>query len=518
MILEHLAKQLQYSLPGAELVCEYEAAVPMYRVRVKVSLLQNLYIPTIPQFTLKLISLGLNSDLDIAQALGLNKKFVHSALSMLDQLQLVKRQYDTASDGSLRFIVTERGNQALQLMLTALETTRLDLLIDGFTGQFSSMEVAQLQRGADLKKHMVLCLSPVPGTRPLLDQLNSRIKELNSFLQPEISRRTENYDLIEVHEIERIYLEYRAVNILAFREQTTEKLEFRVFAGYEPITKYDRILADQERDGALVIPRDLLIPISEAPVPSELMLSLQPELERLKIILEDIRRAEVSVDHLKSEIEVLSSEQDDELSGPVTPTHPVTEKTNKIRSLEEELKQRDIELEELRKKQETDSRLLNTSEHRPLLLEAIKSAKHRVLIVSPWIKQDATDTELIKAMESAINRGVWIAIAFGMPPRRDESREDAIDPQVEAEFNKITQRSNGDHFHFEWVRNTHQKILVCDSKFCVVTSFNWLSYRGDRGFRQETGSLHKGAAQITSLTQTVLKGFKALPNNFPSDT
>jgi phosphatidylserine/phosphatidylglycerophosphate/cardiolipin synthase-like enzyme len=35
------------------------------------------------------------------------------------------------------------------------------------------------------------------------------------------------------------------------------------------------------------------------------------------------------------------------------------------------------------------------------------------------------------------------------------------------------------HFHFVHVGNTHRKSLVCDDQFAVVTSFNWLSYKGD---------------------------------------
>ncbi len=37
--------------------------------------------------------------------------------------------------------------------------------------------------------------------------------------------------------------------------------------------------------------------------------------------------------------------------------------------------------------------------------------------------------------------------------------------------------------------NTHEKVLLVDTKYVVITSFNWLSFKGDPklGFRQETG-------------------------------
>jgi len=31
---------------------------------------------------------------------------------------------------------------------------------------------------------------------------------------------------------------------------------------------------------------------------------------------------------------------------------------------------------------------------------------------------------------------------------------------------------------FVYIGNTHRKMLVCDTDFSVITSFNWLSYRG----------------------------------------
>ncbi len=50
-----------------------------------------------------------------------------------------------------------------------------------------------------------------------------------------------------------------------------------------------------------------------------------------------------------------------------------------------------------------------------------------------------------------------------------------------AEYKKLTLTELGD---------THAKILIWDSEM-VVTSFNWLSFRGDTGrkYRQEEGTL-----------------------------
>lgn len=45
------------------------------------------------------------------------------------------------------------------------------------------------------------------------------------------------------------------------------------------------------------------------------------------------------------------------------------------------------------------------------------------------------------------------------------------------------------NFELRRFGNTHEKVLVKDSEFIVLTSFNWLSFRGDpsRELRYERG-------------------------------
>ena len=51
------------------------------------------------------------------------------------------------------------------------------------------------------------------------------------------------------------------------------------------------------------------------------------------------------------------------------------------------------------------------------------------------------------------------------------------------------------------LESIHHKVLVCDRRFCVISSFNWLSYRGDLddGFRQEVGCVVEGEEKVEEL-------------------
>jgi hypothetical protein len=81
---------------------------------------------------------------------------------------------------------------------------------------------------------------------------------------------------------------------------------------------------------------------------------------------------------------------------------------------------------------------------------------------------------------------VRIHIGYGIDSYADGSHADAINRLhlVANEFQNVTVACLG---------NTHAKTLIWDDNF-VSTSFNWLSFRGDkdRTYRQETGLLIRG--------------------------
>ena len=43
---------------------------------------------------------------------------------------------------------------------------------------------------------------------------------------------------------------------------------------------------------------------------------------------------------------------------------------------------------------------------------------------------------------------------------------------------------------------THEKFIICDDQFCSWGSFNWLSYRGDYGYRRETSDYSERPTDI----------------------
>jgi phosphatidylserine/phosphatidylglycerophosphate/cardiolipin synthase-like enzyme len=57
--------------------------------------------------------------------------------------------------------------------------------------------------------------------------------------------------------------------------------------------------------------------------------------------------------------------------------------------------------------------------------------------------------------------------------------------------------------------NTHAKVLISDDRYIIVTSFNWLSFRGDpkRTFRDERGTLVSRAEYVEQQSKSWLARF-----------
>lgn len=58
-----------------------------------------------------------------------------------------------------------------------------------------------------------------------------------------------------------------------------------------------------------------------------------------------------------------------------------------------------------------------------------------------------------------------------------------------------------ENFNFRRFGDTHAKILLKDSDFYVVSSFNWLSFRGDpaKPFREEWGNVISIPSEVDSF-------------------
>ena len=121
--------------------------------------------------------------------------------------------------------------------------------------------------------------------------------------------------------------------------------------------------------------------------------------------------------------------------------------------------------------------------HEELLEQAMNEARTRVLIVTPFIRRRLTDARFRNSLSDALRRGVDVSIIHGMPTHADQFDDTAHENQrienlvreigrhaVRLKFIRVTQNGSS-------TAGEHSKILVCDDRWAVVTSFNWLSFQ-----------------------------------------
>ena len=160
----------------------------------------------------------------------------------------------------------------------------------------------------------------------------------------------------------------------------------------------------------------------------------------------------------------------------------------------------------------TSIEVLSTNkQHRDQLLHAFESAEKVVVVLCGWATSYVVDSEFQRLLAKALKRGVSVYLGYGYqaaneptPPKKHEK---------EAEDNLLKLK--------EWAANqntegilvvkkypNHAKILICDNKYAVNGSFNWLSNAG-RSKNIERSWLIKDQKFVVSELEIILIGLHA---------
>ncbi len=130
----------------------------------------------------------------------------------------------------------------------------------------------------------------------------------------------------------------------------------------------------------------------------------------------------------------------------------------------------------------TSIRNLAVFDHADVLYDALRNSQHRLMIISPWIRRKVVNEQFLKEIENLLRRNVDVYLGYGIGDGK-------CDPWPIRKLNELKSRFR--NFHFLEFGDTHAKVLISDDRFFVVSSFNWLSFKGDPAatFRDEQGIL-----------------------------
>ncbi|MGD1698782.1 hypothetical protein [Dapis sp. BLCC M229] len=156
--------------------------------------------------------------------------------------------------------------------------------------------------------------------------------------------------------------------------------------------------------------------------------------------------------------------------------------------------------------------LLRDRQIRPEFLSTLKAATQQILIYSPWVTEEVVDEEFMQLLQKLANNGVWILIGYGIAEKQEEETK-PISPKVEEKLLTIRTPEDLPAAQIFWLGNSHAKEVLVDRKVHLSGSHNWLSYRGDRGFRGETTYKVTNADTVRSAYEYLQTRFQSYAEN-----
>jgi hypothetical protein len=474
MTAEETARHLAGARSGYQLISYREVALPLFKVDLELLVLEKKPLPPIQEYVLRAVDEGLSGTAAIAGLLGIEESIVRTTAAVLlssDNLVLAG-----GADGDrthrLRLTTKGRSTAADAAQVQAVEVS-LPVWIDGLTRKVLSVTArgrhwfpASQASGRGLVE-----IAASPRKRPGLEGIP--LESVNEVIRAESAGRRGRREVIGITGIgktrryarEAVALAYQAPgeDLLITLAVDGESSEEHDAAFSRAIARSARKLTPEHWHGA----REIV----ESAVPAEVLDSAVEASESERIEDEHIELRQQD-ERLRSAAENATKEE--------------------LASLREQLAQSEKRQRELESALENISvRQVPVYEHRKYLNRALAEARERILIVSPWIRYEVVDDELVTRFRKLLQRGVQLWIAYGINKDGGHGRgkvKDEGDRDAERKLRRLGE-DYPELFHMTRLGDTHAKVLVCDSRFSIITSFNWLSFRGDEQleFRDERG-------------------------------
>ena len=447
MSVEGIAQKFAYARLGYELVSYGEVGLPFYRIAIDAHVLEHKRITPFAEFALRSVSVGIDQPSAIGEILGLEEAVVDATLAGLVEADDLALRGDET--GTATVTLTPKGRISLE---SAVEIVPEDAVIEIDYDGLLRRPVPYIEHWLapiDLKSRGVREIPPSPTRPPEIKDID--ISAVESLIRVLGDRREAKRDLLAFRSLERKRRFQVAVALVYRGEDPTDvQVGFALDGVLSPVheeafarSRYKRKLIG----GDAVAPAESIV---------EGVLG--------KALVESARRADRHVPPAPDAASEPESEAAESADQQVLPPElaAAAEVADPVRMLE-------------------------TFEHPAFLREAITRAEDRLLIISPWVRRSIVDGGFIRSLESRLESAVDVFVGWGITALTETDVD--IDPDVLAEFERLAERFQ---FTFKYRRlgDTHAKVLICDQRFMVITSFNWLSFKGDprRTFRDERGT------------------------------
>ena len=471
--VEQLARRFAHERTGFTLVAAEPVALPQFRVTLRLVVQTIKELLPLPEFVLKTLEAGITTPAEIGEFLGVDERVSRSVIAELSQAECISFRRD--SDGVLRLAMTDKGSRTLRASeMVNPEEVRGSVIFDGLLRRPVSASGVGLLRPRDLKDSGLHELPPMLSAKPELAELSPGVVREVFRVPSRPNEGIKRRELLSVREIERSERMFQPAIALVYKGITGPDVQV-AFAVDQAISgPHERAFAkgDGPRSTGLVqlasdaarvseAASQLLGPdvLTQAPDPAAVadaekaLTAAESKLQAAQLAMEDASRVE---EQRKAEHEVDAAQKD-------------------VAAAEDRLSAYTV-------------RFLNTYDHPRFLDDALVNSKVRLLIISPWLRSSVLTPDRVRRLQLLLIRGVDVFIGYGI--EEDDVREPLSpdDAKLIASLELIAKQ----HANFRFVRlgDEHSKLLISDSRFIIVGSFNWLSFRGDRRRR------HRGERSV----------------------
>lgn len=437
--------------PGYELLDYAEVALPIYKVTLRVLLLQHTPLTPMYEFVLKSIRLGIDTREEIAACLGIPAAMVEETLRALHQSE--ELEMVLGSEGPERFMLTRRGEKTTtDLERVRPEQQTIRIFFDGLTREPIDASAVNLLSGRDAQDLGMREIPALPNSKISVSDID--IVAASRILSKERSGEGRR-DLLSIKEVERRQRLHMPAIAMVFQEIGGGDVEL-LFAS----------------DGMMLDDHNRRFALAEGPKKTRL--------------LEGFTKAQVAAqDSFSRKLRTLSRAAEPQPS------------TGRKRTLRAKSPVADGTVQPV-----------SVHEHPQILWDAIKTAQDRVLIICPWITDRVVDKPALATFEKMLKRDVRLYIGYGIEEDNEGRKRRRDIPQGLLDLSK-----KYENFHLRDFGDTHEKVLIKDCDFEVVGSFNWLSFRGDpeRKLRREHSLKVVDPAYVESQFAVFESRFRSKP-------
>ena len=467
MSLEQILEQTAHARPGYDLVSFKEAGLPVYVLKLRILVLERKALSPIEEAVLKAVRAGLDEPGSIFEFLGLSRTVLTPVLAGLNTAELISYSR-VAAGADARVVLAAKGRLALAEAATVTPQERVvSVCFDALTKKLLLIAPEQLDRSREMRALGYFEVPVGTSNRPEVEDIP--LQDFDKVLQRHSASTEPSGTLLAIRRVERRELHFLRCVMLFYKSQNEPAdVEVAFWREDGPAMEHEvrfRALGGPDLVGAR------LLSTQAAPTPETVM----PDL------VSAVTTAGISMSESSArDVQSASSAQGPEADVSAAPVPGGSPDPETIQTL-------------------------FCHEHPPFLKNALLSAQRRLVIVSPWIRDSVIDFPFIASLEALLRAGVEVHIGYGIEKADGNGKRNAakqkpdISPRAEADLRKLSERY--ENFHFVYVGNTHRKSLVCDDQFAIVTSFNWLSYKGDsRGSpRDERGIVLRKKQHVEML-------------------